>query len=84
MNDRVGVYAYWDHKSKTYDIPFFAKNDYMAARRFIMDVKRHDGHNVLREFRDDVEVWLLGYWSQTTGKFQEEFSIVHQGKEVEE
>lgn len=80
----VGVYAVYDHKSKLFDIPFFARGDVMAARRFIMDVKRVDAQNMLRTFKDEFEVWRLGYFDQIEGKFREDKLIIHQGKEIED
>lgn len=75
-----GVYAVFDKVADNYDIPFFAKDDLFAQRKFIMDAR--NDQTVLASFLEDFELVRLCIWYPATGEFIVSKKTVLKGKNI--
>lgn len=62
-------YAVYDKKAIMYDVPFFAKSDLFAKRKFIMDVQQRQRSSMLSSFKDDFELHFVGEFNPDTGLY---------------
>jgi len=85
MNE-VNVYAVYDTVQGMYDIPFFARNDLFARRRFIIDVINREKNPLLAHFSEDFHLICLGTYDQKSGRFKghDVFPLVITGKQATE
>lgn len=67
MNKEIYVYAYQDLKSDVYDVPFFAKDDVHAKRKFYLDVNGGNGNHILAQFTEDFRIMKIGMFDLKTG-----------------
>lgn len=68
MNKEIYLYSYQDLKSNIYDVPFWAKNDVHAKRKFYMDVVSGNGNHVLGKFTVDFRLVKLGKFDVEKGE----------------
>lgn len=61
------MYTIFDHKGGRFDTPFFAYNDVMAERRFVMGLK--DKNTVMGNFPTHFSLVKLGEFDVLTGNF---------------
>jgi len=80
--EEINMYSVHDKKSGYYDIPFCAKNDLFAKRKFIMDIRNRQS-TMLSSFKDDFVLMKLGYFSGNDMEFNRDIKVLIQGKEVE-
>lgn len=77
------IYTYWDIKSKTYDVPWFAKDDVNAKRKFQLDIAAREGQTVLGMFHDNFELYHIGKFNVQTGiLIQTKPELIASGKEI--
>lgn len=81
-HQKLGLYAVYDKKGEAYDVPFFARSDLLAKRRFIVDVR--NPQSLLSQFRDDFVLVRIGIWHQDTGVIDAFCETLVEGKEVQE
>lgn len=77
------AYAVFDKKGLNYDVPFFAKNDLFATRKFTMDCRNRNQQTMISNFKDDFELHLVGQFSIETGEFKTLSTIIVRGEEVQ-
>jgi hypothetical protein len=77
------MYSVYDIKSEMYDVPFFALNDHMAKRKFVMDVQSRRA-NMISAFQDDFVLTKLGTFVFSTGEVNFGISVIIRGTEVAE
>ena len=88
-NEVIYAFCVFDVKSGLYDVPFFALNEVLAKRRFILDCQARENENVLSAFKDDYELHKVGAFHNTTGVFDDGGAykggpvVVITGKEVD-
>ena len=56
--DRLHLYAIWDRETGVLDTPYFAVNDVMAKRRFMLMVNENE---TLKKWPQQFDLWHLGY-----------------------
>lgn len=79
---KIGMYAIHDEKSDVYDVPFFARSDLMAKRRFIVDVRNEQ--SLVHAFKEDFKLVRLGLLDLVSGHFTAMVEVLLTGKECEE
>lgn len=62
----LGIYSYYDSKSKAWDVPFIAQHDVNAKRKFIMDAR---GNGVINQFTEEFTLYKLGTFDMQLGIF---------------
>lgn len=77
----VYMYAVKDLKAGQFDVPFFARNDLFAARRFIMDI-RNRKESMVHNFREDFELYRLGLFVHESGLVEVDMDLISSGKDV--
>ena len=77
---KLGMYAMFDKKSETYDTPFFAYNDVMAKRKFIMAIQTPD--TISHNFNEDFTLKKLGIFDVINGNFEPDNIELLDGKSV--
>lgn len=80
----IGIYAYIDKKSEAYDIPFFAKNDINAVRKFKLDVMANDSNSVLGRFVEDFRLIKIGKFNIKSGLVINNLKEILDGKTLVE
>lgn len=65
----IEVYAYFDNQGKQFDVPFFARTDLQAKRRFQIEVETKPD-SVLSRFINDFDLYYLGQFDVVAGLFQ--------------
>jgi len=60
------MYAIFDNRAQRYDTPFFAFNDIMAERRFLMTVREKT--SIFSHFTKDFDLVKLSSFDIETGK----------------
>jgi hypothetical protein len=89
MNNFI-AYAVYDRKAINYDVPFFAKSDLFAKRKFVMDVMARSRNTMISSFKDDFELHRVGEFCPDTGTFINTYDkgkdnlipIIIKGKEI--
>lgn len=79
-SSNVGIYAYYDTKALRFDIPFFAQNDLGAKRQYELQTSQ-DG-TILNKFKQDFDLYRLGWYDQTTAKIEDDFEEIVVGKNL--
>ena len=81
--EQVNIYAYYDKKSDKYDIPFFAKDDIQAMRKFKLDTIANDGQSIIGQFKDDFRLYRIGMYDIKEGYlYQKSLEVVMHGKDI--
>lgn len=78
---KIGMYVVHDEEGALYDVPFFARDDTFAKRKFYMDLTTLD-RSMMTEFKDSMKLYKLGEYDQRTGKIVAEFSLLMDGKNI--
>lgn len=78
-------YSIYDKKGEVWDIPFFARGDLFAKRKFKIDCT-DISLPFISKFKDDFELYRVGFFNSTTGvvKSIKEPVIIIKGTEVSE
>jgi len=63
----INVYSIKDNKVGTYGMPFFSPNEVQATRNFARSC--HDTNVQISIFPSDFDLFYLGSFDDTTGKF---------------
>lgn len=63
--DHQAMYAFYDTKSKSYDTPFFCKNDLFAKRHYKMITEKEG--TLINNFIEDFELHRIGYFDIKDG-----------------
>jgi hypothetical protein len=74
----VGMYSFYDKKSKRYDTPFFCQSDMFAGRHYKM-ITGKEG-TMLNTFKKDFNVVRLGFYNMKTGVYNECYDMIINGK----
>jgi hypothetical protein len=77
----IESYVFYDKQSKVYDTPFFCFDDVAAKRHFIMQVRKKDG--LISQFKEKFELYRIGKFSRTSGKFYSGAELVMEGKNIQ-
>ena len=87
QSEIIGVYAYYDKKSEKFDIPFFAKDDVNAKRKFHLDVTANGGQSVIGQFKKEFILYKLCTYDIKEGFFHildgDDQIIIAEGKEID-
>lgn len=87
QGELISIYAYYDKKSDKYDIPFFAKDDIQAMRKFKLDTIANEGQTIIGQFKDDFKLYCIGLYDVRTGMLSEvdgfDQRIVMHGKDIQ-
>ena len=87
QSEVIGVYAYYDKKSDKFDIPFFAKDDVQAKRKFHLDVTANDGQTILGQFKAEFLLYKISDYNIRTGILAEYTTLTRKliaaGKEID-
>lgn len=82
-NDGILMCAYFDKKSENYDIPFFAKNEIQAKRKFYLDCTV--GKNmIIGGFTSDFDLYKVGVFSLKTGMVNPLSIMIISGEKMKE
>lgn len=65
------VCAAFDSASQLYGQPMFVPSTGVAVRSFTDEVNRQAEGNVINEHPDDFELYLLGFYDDESGLFQD-------------
>lgn len=61
-----GIYSMYDVAMKCYAQPFYQANDDVAKRTFAIAINNPKAET-LYQIRDDLELWLIGYFDDRCG-----------------
>lgn len=79
----INVYCVMDLKAEMFDVPFFARNDLFAGRKFMMDI-RNRKDSMVSSFKDDFELYKIGSFDMDKGEFiSDGRKLILKGLEVE-
>lgn len=79
---KLGMYAVYDLKGEVFDVPFFAKNDLFAGRKFIMDI-RSRRQTMIASFKEDFHLVKIGEYDAETAEIEKMQVLIVKGSEVE-
>lgn len=65
-HERIPIYAIHDDEANVFDIPFFARNDLFAKRKFIMDCQKEG--TLLNTFKSSFSLHFIGEFNKGTGE----------------
>lgn len=77
----MAMYSFYDKRDKSYDTPFFCKNDLFAKRHFHMSIAKSGV--LLHTFKEDFELHRIGYFNTSTSEFVPFESLVIEGKQID-
>lgn len=77
-SETIGMYAFYDLKSKRYDTPFFAQSDLFAGRHYKMVVEKPG--TMINQFRDDFDLHRIGFYDLEDGTIVEFRECIITGK----
>lgn len=61
----TNIYSIHDSKGSIFNTPFFAINDSMATRNFLM--LKNDSKSTVSQFPDDFALYKIGSYDDSTG-----------------
>lgn len=64
----AAIFSIYDKKTKTYNRPFYEKNETVALRGFTTEVNRPNQNNTLYLFPEDYAMYKIGEYDDETGK----------------
>ena len=77
------MYTYYDHKSQAYDVPFFAKDDIHAKRKFYLDCTAK-ANAVIANFTEDFDLLAIGEYDLREGDFTKKNRLLATGKDMKQ
>lgn len=77
----IMMFVVHDEEGTLYDVPFFARNETFAKRRFYMDCVT-DAETMTSTFKDEMHLYFLGTFNQTTGELKLKKEKIMSGKNI--
>lgn len=72
----IFAYAFFDKKGKTFDTPFFCRDNNFAKRHYEIVCKDNP---MLKNFREDYDLYLIGSYNLITGDFVNQKTLILKG-----
>lgn len=83
MTRDVFVYCVFDIEAEVWDIPFFARSDLFASRRFVMDIKNRT-ESMVHSFKESFELYCIAKFDQDSAVLEPiTYKLIVAGKDVE-
>lgn len=76
----LGLYSFYDIKSKRYDTPFFCQNDMFSQRHYAMVTDREG--TMLNKFKTEFNLHRLGWFDQESGLYHPDPKIIIDGEKL--